>query len=319
MPRYNISFWNVENLFDIIGSPRRSDKLARVLNRELEGWTQPVLDRKLQQLGRVISQMNAGQGPDILGVCEIENRYVLELLCEVIQPLGRRYDIVHADTSDNRGIDVAFIYDKDLFTPEDIFSHYIIKRVATRDIVQVNFRTTSGRLFVLIGNHWPSRLGSQYESEPYRLLAGETLAYFHERIREIHGPSVPILAMGDFNDEPFDRALVKYAQCDRQPEKTLRGTSARFLNLAWPLVGSGVGTHYHNNTAGVLDQFLASPGLLSGASGLAIQTNSMTIDRFPGMIAPGVYPVPVRYGRGSGVNPNGYSDHFPISVLIDEA
>jgi hypothetical protein len=121
----------------------------------------------------------------------------------------------------------------------------------------VNFRTASGHLLVLVGNHWPSRRGGRYESEPYRLLAGETLAYFHERIREVHGRETAILALGDFNDEPFDRALVDYACSERQRTKVTRATSARFLNLMWSLAGQGIGTHYYNNLAGMLDQFLA--------------------------------------------------------------
>jgi endonuclease/exonuclease/phosphatase family metal-dependent hydrolase len=319
MSNYHLSFWNVENLFDVIDSPRRSDKLQRAIGGELQGWTEPVLARKLAQLASVVRQLGGGGGPDILGVCEVENRHVLERLCEVLEPLGRRYDIVHADTEDGRGIDVAFIYDRDRFEAEEVFSHYFIKRVATRDIVQVNFRTTSGRLLVLIGNHWPSRLGGRYESEPYRLLAGETIAYFHERIRQIHGSRVAVVAMGDFNDEPFDRSMVEYALCERQRDKVLRSNSARFLNLMWPVIGSEIGTHYHQNSAGVLDQVLVSAGMLRDDGGLRVLEDSVEINRFAGMVGAGLYPVPVRFGRGNTPNPDGFSDHFPVSVQVVEA
>jgi predicted extracellular nuclease len=138
------------------------------------------------------------------------------------------YQIVHADTKDERGIDVAFIYDsnkfeieKDRNTGKDlIFSHFIVKRAATRDILQVNFKTKSlDNRLVLIGNHWPSRSSGQYESEPYRIVAGETLSYFHKRILEQNSDdeeeeleqNTPILVMGDFNDEPFNRSVTDYA------------------------------------------------------------------------------------------------------------
>ena len=200
MPDHFIAFWNVENLFDEKDSPRRSEKLQRTLKNELGGWTAAVLDRKIAQLGKVIRQLNQNRGPDLLGLCEIENDHVLRLLVQEIASTGRDYRIAHADMQDGRGIDVAFIYDSRVFTAHETFSHYIVKRTATRDLFQVNFRTAANRLLVVVGNHWPSRMGGQYESEPYRIIAGEALAYFHERIRELHGNDVAVLAMGDFND-----------------------------------------------------------------------------------------------------------------------
>ena len=184
MPDYYVAFWNVENLFDEENSPRRTEKLERTLRGELRAWSREVLDRKIQQLASIIRQMNGGKGPDLLGVCEIENEFVLDLLVSALGSLNRDYRIAHADTSDLRGIDVAFIYDGALFTNEAQFSHVIVKRFATRELFQVNFRTTGNKLLVVIGNHWPARSGGQYESEPYRIIAGETLAYFHERIRK---------------------------------------------------------------------------------------------------------------------------------------
>ncbi len=100
MSIYDLAWWNLENLFDVENSPDRSDKLQRAIGRELEGWDTDVLERKLQQLGRVIRQMNDGRGPDLLGVCEVENKHVLECLVDVLAPLGRNYAIVHANTLD---------------------------------------------------------------------------------------------------------------------------------------------------------------------------------------------------------------------------
>jgi hypothetical protein len=101
-----------------------------------------------------------------------------------------------------------------------VFSHFIVKSEATRDILQTNFITKNSirkRRLVLVGNHWPSRSGGQYESEPYRIVAGETLSYFHKRILEENSEEdtnnnnngdISILVMGDFNDEPFDRSVL---------------------------------------------------------------------------------------------------------------
>jgi predicted extracellular nuclease len=149
--RYRIAFWNVENLFDIEGSPRREEKVARAIGKDIKGWTQALLDKKVSQLAAFIQTMNGGRGPDILGMSEVENRYVLELLVQALAPLKRNYAIVHHDTQDNRGIDVAFIYDSKKFSVEATFNHFIMRRNATRDILQVNFLTQEGRRLIVMG------------------------------------------------------------------------------------------------------------------------------------------------------------------------
>jgi len=319
MPRHHLAFWNLENLFDVQDSPRRTEKLQRTLEGELEGWTRPVLDRKVEQLSSVIAEMNGGDGPDLLGVCEVENRFVLELLVDSLDSLGRDYDIVHANTEDRRGIDVAFLYDPDRFTAGETFNHFIVRRVATRDLVQVNFETADGNRLVVIGNHWPSRSGGQLESEPYRMLAGETLAYFHKRILEELGDDTPVLAMGDFNDEPNNRSITEYALAVRQRQKVINARSPRFLNLMWPIVGEGIGTHYYSNFPNVLDQFLVSRRLLVRSSPVRVLPETADVVRPSRMTADGDYPHPIRYGRKDDVDPDGFSDHFPITVELEES
>ena len=147
---YYAASWNLENLFDVVDSPQRSDKLQRVLKNELKGWTADVLEKKLDQLAKVIRFMNNNKGPDLLGVCEVENRFVLELLVAKLADLNRPYKIAHDNSQDERGIDVAFIYDESKFIANEQFSHYIQKRTATRDLFQVNFKTASGYLLIVI-------------------------------------------------------------------------------------------------------------------------------------------------------------------------
>jgi hypothetical protein len=116
---YYVAWWNLENLFDEENAPleRRPDKVRRAIADDIRGWTPARRDRKIAQLASVIARMNDGHGPDLLGVCEVENRFVLELLVDAITNLlpGQRYDIVHADTDNARGIDVAFLFNPDLF------------------------------------------------------------------------------------------------------------------------------------------------------------------------------------------------------------
>ena len=312
-----VSWWNVENLFDL-EKASRTPKLKRVLGRELKGWNNTVLNKKLSQLSKIITQLNNKAGPDILGVCEIESKEVLKKLVLKIQR-QRKYGIAHDHSGDSRGIDTAFIYDTDLFEVKDTFSHFIVKRNATRDLFQVNLEIKkSGQLLILIGNHWPARLGGSFDSEPYRIIAGETLAYFHERIVEENGKDVAIIAMGDFNDEPFNRSIVKHALALNNKTQVRRARKPKFYNLMWPLLSKGLGTHYYGSAGSILDQMMISKGLLdSRQTGLSIDPNSIRIERFPEMAPRGK---PCRFGRPSKLrtyNENGFSDHFPISVTLE--
>ena len=127
MTNHYIAWWNVENLFDVKDAPldRRPEELKRKIKADLKDWTAEVVDKKTTNLGSVISQMNEGMGPDILGVCEVENRFVLEQLTDKVNVPGRNYQVIHHDMSDKRGIDVAFIYDSNNYNvnANEFFHH----------------------------------------------------------------------------------------------------------------------------------------------------------------------------------------------------
>lgn len=323
---YFVTWWNVENTFDSVNSPRRSDKLKRTLGKALEGWTTLIRDKKLAQLTQVIAALNDSEGPDLLGVCEVENEFIVNQLRDRLNAElpNRSYSVVHADTGDHRGIDVAFIYeDTKLEVPAgQIFQHTVMRRTATRDILQVNFVTRpAGRTWPVFGNHWPSRRGGKLESSGYRQIGGETLAYFHQRVLEIHGDSTPILVMGDFNDEPFDSSLVNYALSTRQRKRVERASSPRLWNLMWPLLGEGRGTFYFNNISCVLDQFLVNVNMIKEISPIKSDATSVRIeDDFPGIKnIEATYPQPIRFGGiGKPLNKDGFSDHYPISIEVTE-
>jgi predicted extracellular nuclease len=321
---YFVAWWNVENLFDEENSPRRTEKVARALGTSIVGWTPALRDQKIGQLASVIAQMNGGAGPDLLGICEVENEFVVNRLRDAVNGLlpARTYQVAHADTSDERGIDVAFLFEPGLFTvPQgQEFQHVVMRRTATRELYQVNFQTHQGRTWAVFGNHWPSRSGGQLESAGYRAIAGETLAYFHQRVWEVHGEDTPALAMGDFNDEPFDLSLVQYALSTRQRAKVVRGTSPRLWNLMWDLLGEGEGSFFFDNFANLLDQFLVNKNMATQTAPIQAIPDSVEILRFPGMASTGTYPAPVAFGGlGKPVNTNGFSDHFPIAMTVQEA
>ncbi|MFM7465805.1 MAG: endonuclease/exonuclease/phosphatase family protein [Cyanobium sp.] len=340
IPSYCIAFWNLENLFAPENYTGRIPWLAERMADELKGWTPELFHRKLDQLTRILRQINSGTGPDLLGVCEVENRYVLEQLCQRLNGAlpARHYIPVHADSSkDGRGIDTAFVVDSKRLTlvPDTFFSHFVMRRTGTRDISQATFKTKFGREIVLLCNHWPSRSGGNYESRGYRFTAGESLAYFHQRIREVVGVDTPILALGDFNDEPFDESLQKYAEATRERGDVERARSApRFYNLSWWFQSIDTkdykgkkrqinGTIYFEGNGSIFDQLLVSRGLLLPTSKLRVKEETAGIELFPEMVDSKLGEGPIRFGLAKGnpaenVNVDGFSDHFPVSVMIEE-
>ncbi len=260
--------------------------------------------------------MNNKIGPDILGVCEVENEIVLKKLIKKIKSTSRDYKIAHEDTKDGRGIDVGFIYDANKFQVTKKFSQWIMKRNATRDIFQANFKIKKIDVeIVLLGNHWPARMGGKYKSEPYRILAGESLSYFHQRIIEEMGKNTPILVMGDFNDEPFSRAITDYAIAVNTKDSLKRARKPKLFNLMWNALANGEATYYYTDGE-ILDQFMISKGFLFNKSKLSIKEDSVKIEKFSPMTKNGK---PIRHGRPvKSYNKNGYSDHFPISLIITQ-
>ena len=319
---YYAAWWNVENLFDTENSTKRSDKLQRTLANELRGWNETILSKKVNQLASIINRMNEEKGPDLLGICEVENRSVVDRLKEKIESVSHRnYDVIHADTQDERGIDVAFLYDKTKFgvEPGKVFFHTIVKRVATREIVQVNFKSkATGNRLVLVGNHWPSRSGGQLESEPFRLIAGETLAYFNERIQEVHGENTAVMIMGDFNDEPFNRSIIGHALGTPDRDKVTHAkTLPRLYNLMWSFAVKARGTFYFDGF-NLLDQIMVSRGMLNSEGKFGIDPDSPQILDFEEIKKNGK---PRKFGRPSesqGVDEQGFSDHYPIAIKIVE-
>ncbi len=344
MNSYFVAFWNLENLFAPEGHPGRIPWLAQAVANDLKGWTQALFERKLDQLASIVRQMNGGAGPDLLGVCEVENRFVLDALSARLNALlpGRQYGVMHADAErEQRGIDTAFLFDTRTLTanPAEFFSHWVMRRTGTRDISQCTFSTAAGNELVAMCNHWPSRsappgAGSQF-SAGFRATAGETMSYWHGRIREIKGPNAAMIAIGDFNDDPFDLSLKVHAVALRERGDVERAQSPKLFNLSWSYLSQQAtdhrgnprtidGTLYFGGDGNVFDQILVSQGLLTGANPLKVRPGSARIETVSDMVDHRVGEGPIRFGLPKGdaaknVNTNGFSDHFPVSVVIDEA
>ncbi len=336
---YHVAFWNLENLFAPEDYAEREPWIASAVGHELRGWSEDLFRQKVAQLGSIIVQLGGGGGPDLLGVCEVENRFALEALAAELNAAlaDRAYGIVHADnTADHRGIDTAFVYDRKVFTvdPANVYSHFVMRRTGTRDITQATFSPASGHGLVALCNHWPARSGSSFiESAGFRATAGETLAYWHERIREETGDDTAIIALGDFNDDPFDNSIRYNANAWRERGDVERSRSARLYNLAWNYQRQQVvdhrgderqidGTLYYRNNGNLFDQIMVNRSLLTGEGGLSVREETARIDAFAQMVDHRVNYGPMRFGlpkgKVSNVDTEGYSDHFPVSVVIDE-
>ena len=342
--QHSIVFWNCENAFGPADHPHRIDWVAKQVKSDLDGWTADLYQRKLDQLARIIRQMKNGEGPDILGVCEFEDHHVLANLISTLAPLlpNRDYGMVYA-TADlsSRGIDTAFVFDKKVFSvdPSLVFNHFVMRRTGTRDILQATFRSVaSGKEIVVMANHWPSPFGGgSHLTEGFRAVAGETLSYWHKRIREEApaGARTPVLAIGDKNTSPWASPLMINALATRERGDVERARSERFYNFTWeylltPAIDENgnerviEGTLYYQGNGNLFDQILANRPLLDhDSSDFKVVDESAGIIAFPEMVSARKGEGPIRFGLPKGdadenVNEDGYSDHFPVGILVRE-
>ena len=336
METHAIYFWNLENLFDIENAgARRSDFLKEKLKKELKGWTSTVLNKKIDNLVSIISRFQNGLGPDLFGVCEVENDHVLERLTNKMSTeIGRTYKFVIIEGEDKRGIDTALIYDEDKYSTEpETFTLRIIKRNSTRDLFQVHVETQSGNKLICVLNHWPSRSGGELESEPYRIMVAENLAYWIERIHEEQGQDASIVLMGDFNDNPYNRSMWDYlmARNNRTQVKKKPKPDGNYYmyNLMFRFLDLQYGTYVYGSELNLLDQFIVSRSILSESTDFKFNLDSVDIIRYPELFY-GQYNTPLKYGRPSNVksgnnptkktyNPDGFSDHLPIELILEES
>ena len=322
MAKINIAWWNLENLFDHETAPR-DPELKSKLKSELKGWTANIRDTKISQLASIVTLMFGGAGPSLLGVCEVENETVVQRLANAINIPGRNYAVVAHASPDARGIDTSFIIDTNELTVISADHQVVIKRSATRDLFWVRLRINATNAeFVAVANHWPSRSAGQYASEPFRILVGETHAYIISRmLDENQGgeKNLPIISMGDFNDEPFNRSLQEYTLGTRDPGRVRYSRSGHMLNLMWPLMkGEDPGSYLFGSDWNMLDQFIVSYGMLRTASKVRVNRDSVEIFKPNTMKASGGKPR--KFSRPSvknGPDLNGYSDHFPITLELD--
>ena len=214
---FTIAFYNLENLFDTFDDPYTNDN--DFLPKSKRHWNEKRYQHKLRKLGQVISQIGSttsGKLPVLVGIAEVENRLAVSDLIKSSSLKGQQYDLVHYDSPDERGIDVALIYNKKYFEviTSEVFSLDLFDddgtRDYTRDILLVEGLLNGEKIYVLV-NHWPSRREGVELTEPARLIASKKAIEIMNIIEE-RDKSAKIIVMGDFNDNPQNESIKALVQ-----------------------------------------------------------------------------------------------------------
>lgn len=306
-----VVFYNVENLFDTVEDTTIWDD--EFLPDSAKNWTPERYEKKLTDLAKVLTAISEDDLPEIIGVCEVENRQVVEDLFSTDSLANGKYKIIHEQSPDFRGIDVALAYNSELIIElyhERIrYSFSFEPETKTRDILYAKLLSCGDTLHVFV-NHWPSRRGGQEKSEPKRLKAATVLRTKIDSVL-LKDKNAKIIAMGDFNDYPTNRSMTEVMNCEP-------GANQQLTNLTYRFEEQDLGTYNYKGDWGMLDQFIVSDGLLYSEKGCAASDSSVAIFKEDWMLyfpENGGSPTPNRTYGGPNYY-GGYSDHLPIRMTL---
>jgi predicted extracellular nuclease len=311
--RMRVGFYNVENLFDPYDDPDTRDDWFTPEGEYRH--TEYRYKAKLRSLAKVITALGGWEPIEVLGLCEVENLYVLEGLTNETMLKGFGYKIIHKDSPDSRGIDVAMLYRPEKFTP----LHIDFKRVTfphapertTRDILYVKGLTVNKDTLHIVVNHWPSRYGGQLASEPGRFHTASMVRALTDSLFSLNA-NANIIITGDFNDHPDDKSIMKFLEA--RPDTVGYG-HPELINLMHKMMYK-TGTHAFGGKWGILDMFIVSTGLLKGMNKTKV-IRAQVFD-MPWLIQDGAGGTtrPWRTYQGPSYL-GGFSDHLPIILDLD--
>lgn len=309
-----LAFYNLENLFDAIADTSGND--AEFTPMGPLQWTEEKYAKKIRRLGQVLSQLGrqySPSGPVLIGVCEVENQQVLKDLVADPGIRDNKYQIVHFDSPDRRGIDVGLLYDARQF--ELIESKAIPFRMpenadyVTRDILLVKGRLSNEIIYIYV-NHWPSRFTA--DSWKLRGHAANILKTSIDSIQRVDRDA-KIVIMGDFNDDPVDKSLTKVLEAQVKKEHVAPGG---LFNTMYGYYQRGIGTLGYLGKWNLFDQLIISSALLDADRGALKFWKSEIFNPDFLISKEGRYKgYPFRTFSGNMFQ-NGYSDHFPVLIYL---
>lgn len=292
----SIAFYNVENLFDTIDGTNDD---AEFLPGSKNDWNSQKYFEKIDHINQVFDELKT---PLIIGMCEIENEQVVRDVVKHSTKLTN-YGVVHHESPDARGIDVAMIYDS--MTLKLVSSGVLRftlpgqESPSTRDILWAKFAFKKDTIFAMV-NHWPSRRGGETESEPNRIEAAKTARVFIDSLLQVN-PNSKIVFMGDLNDYPSDKAPQMIQE--------------KLTPMIMAESGEFGGSHNYKEEWDVLDHVFVSCGFQK-KKGIKVVKKSGVIHSFDYLLTE--YKgqiVPFRTYGGSKYL-GGYSDHLPVSIEV---
>ncbi len=306
---YTVAFYNLENLFDVYDDPNTLDDDFTPEGRKK--WNAKRYQRKIKKLSAVISQIGTDESntaPIVIGLAEVENLQVLTDLVNSKKLRGFHYGIVHYDSPDERGIDVAFLYQKKYFEYLDSKTVTLLlydeegQRDYTRDILWVKGKL-KGELFYFIVNHWPSRRKGTAETEHKRIGAAKLN---HEIIATINDTTenAKIIIMGDFNDGPRNTSIKQYL------------VTEQFYNPFESIIDKGNGSLKYDDEWLLFDQIILSKNFFdTSVKAPAFKQAAVFDDYFLKEWKGKRKGSPFRTYIGKW-HQGGYSDHFPVYVTL---
>ncbi|MNQ37912.1 hypothetical protein D3C85_514690 [compost metagenome] len=333
---HTIAFYNFENLYDTVNDEFTNDD--EWTPNGAQRWTTEKYQQKLKNLARVISEIGSPENsnaPVLLGCAEVENRDVLEDLIKEpkLQPLD--LGIIHFDSPDKRGIDVALLYQKKYFRPTSFSNIPLIiykkefpkkeeqsevlddeievkkenkNRVFTRDQLLVSGFLEDEEIHIIV-NHWPSRSGGEKATTMFREAAGKLNRKIIDSLQQIN-PQAKVLTMGDFNDGPFNKSIKTGLGA-----KGIKAEVAEFgvFNPYEDLANKGLGTIAYRDSWNIFDQIIMTASLVKSNFSTFNFWKAGIFNR-PYLIQnSGVYK---GYPLRNTLSEAGFSDHLPVYIYL---
>lgn len=304
-----VAFYNLENLFDIYDDQKTNDN--DFLPTTKKKWTPKRYENKLRKLSFAISNIGrteTGKHPAIVGLAEIENAKVIEDLISSKHLEACNYSYVHYDSMDERGIDVALIYDNTAFevAHSETFRVFLIDEHGepdyTRDILLVSGKL-DGELVYIIVNHWSSRREGAQETEPKRFAAADKVIEIIDRLQS-ENTNPKIIVIGDFNDDPSCNSIKKLV------------TTHNLYNPMDLLHTYSRGTTSHNFKWNLFDQIIFTTNFFEATPNtLSFDKAEIFDDDFLKLFNGKYKGKPFRTYVGPKYK-GGYSDHFPVYAIF---